>query len=117
MELGWKTLVALIDGAAIMPKRYPPEFRRRVLDLLDAGRTVAEVGRDLGVSSQTIYNWRRQERVDRGLAPGTTTTESTELRRARRRIAQLEAELAAARRANELLQRTVSPKAVSRRSR
>jgi transposase-like protein len=84
-------LVALIDGAAIMPKRYPPEFRRRGLDLLDAGKKVAEVARDLEVSDQTIYNWRRQERIDRGLAPGTTTTESTELRNARRRIAQLEA--------------------------
>jgi transposase-like protein len=100
-----------------MPKRYPPEFRRRVLDLLDAGKKVAEVGRVLGISDQTIYNWRRQERVDRGLDPGTTTSESTELRKARRRIAQLEAELAAAKRANELLQRTVSPKDVSRRSR
>jgi len=100
-----------------MPKRYPPEFRRRVLDLLDAGKKVSEIGRELGVSGQTIYNWRRQERVDRGLAPGVTTIESTELRNARRRITQLEAELAAAKRANELLQRTVSPKGGSRRSR
>jgi transposase len=110
-------LVALSDGAAIMPKRYPPEFRRRVLDLLDAGKKVAEVARDLEVSAQTVYNWRRQERVDRGLIPGTSTIEGTELRNARRRIAQLEAELAAAKRANELLQRTVSPKGGSRRSR
>jgi transposase-like protein len=110
-------LVALSDGAAIMPKRYPPEFRRRVLDLLEAGKKVAEVSRVLGISNQTVYNWRRQERIDRGLAPGTTTMESAELREARRRIAQLEAELAAAKRANELLQRTVSPKGGSRRSR
>ena len=44
-----------------MPKRYPPEFRRRVLALLKAGRSVAEVASDLGVSGQAIYNWRRQE--------------------------------------------------------
>ena len=26
---------------------YPPEFRRRVLDLVEAGRTVTDVARDL----------------------------------------------------------------------
>ena len=35
---------------------YSPEFRRRVLDLIDAGRKVADVARDLGISTQTIYN-------------------------------------------------------------
>ena len=41
---------------------YPPEFRRRVLDLVDGGRTVSEVANDLEVSEQTIYTWRRQAR-------------------------------------------------------
>ena len=36
-----------------MPKRYPSEFRRRVLDLIAAGRSVASVAEDLGVSAQT----------------------------------------------------------------
>ena len=43
-----------------MPYRYPSEFRRRVLDLLATGRSVASLSEDLGVSDQTIYNWRRQ---------------------------------------------------------
>jgi hypothetical protein len=30
-----------------MPKRYPGEFRRRVLAVLEAGKTVAEVAEDL----------------------------------------------------------------------
>jgi len=38
-----------------MPKSYPPEFRRKVLDLLDAGRKVVEVVAVLGVSEQTVY--------------------------------------------------------------
>ena len=46
---------------------YPPEFRRRVLDLIEAGRKIAEVADDLGISDQTIYSWRRQDRIDRGL--------------------------------------------------
>lgn len=44
-----------------MPQPYPPEFRRKVLDLLAAGRSVASIAVDLGLSGQTIYNWRRQE--------------------------------------------------------
>lgn len=39
---------------------YPPEFRRKVLDLIEAGRKVADVARDLGISDQSIYTWRRQ---------------------------------------------------------
>jgi transposase-like protein len=101
-----------------MPKPYPSEFRRKVLDLLAAGRSVAALSADLGVSSQAIYNWRKQEAIDRGLAPGLSSTEQAELKAARRRIAELETELAVTRRANELLKaKVVSPKDDSRRSR
>ena len=86
-----------------MPYRYPPEFRRKVLDLLAAGRSVASLSADLGVSDQTIYRWRRQDAVDRGVEPGLTSAETEELRAARRRIAELETGLAVTRRANELL--------------
>lgn len=82
---------------------YPREFRRKVLDLLTAGRKVVDVARDLDVSDQTIYNWRRQDRIDRGVQPGLTTAEKSELGAANRKIAALEAELAAAKRALELL--------------
>ena len=100
-----------------MPYRYPPEFRRRVLDLLAAGRSVASLSEGLGVSDQTIYNWRRQDRVDRGLPPGSTSTEQAELGAARRRIRELETELAVTKRAIELLKgKVVSPKDGTRRS-
>ena len=82
-----------------MPKPYPPEFRRKVLDLLAAGRSVAVLSADLGVSAQTIYNWRRQDAIDRGLVPGLSSTEQAELKAAKRRIAELETELAVTRRA------------------
>jgi transposase len=51
---------------------YPPEFRRKVLDLVEAGRPVAEVAEALGISAQSIYTWRRQDRIDKGLLPGLT---------------------------------------------
>jgi len=90
-----------------MPYRYPPEFRRKVLDLLAAGRSVASLSADLGVSDQTIYNWRRQDAIDRGLEPSLMSSETEELRAARRRVAELETELAVTRRANELLKAQV----------
>ena len=93
-----------------MPRRYPPEFRARVLALLDAGRSVTEISAELGLSGQTIYNWRRQQQTDSGLRPGITSTEQSELVAARRRITQLESELAVARRAVELLREAVPPK-------
>jgi transposase len=93
---------------------YPPELRRRVVDLLTTGRKVADVARDLGVSEQAIYGWRRQERIDRGLEPGLSTLEGAELAAAKRRIRELEAELAVHRRASELLKETGDPKGGSR---
>jgi transposase len=96
---------------------YPPEFRQRVLDLVAAGRGVEDVARDLGISDQTIYSWRHQDRIDHGLEAGLTSVERAELLSARRRIHELETELAIHRRAAELLKGTTSPKKDSRQSR
>ncbi len=98
-------------------KGYPAEFRRRALDLVAAGKTVAEVARLLEVSDQSIYSWRRQEQIDSGEVPGLSSAEREELRAARLRIRTLEAELAVHRRAAELLKEEVRPKGGSRRSR
>lgn len=101
-----------------MPRRgYPPEFRRRALDLIASGQKVVDVARDLGISSQTLYTWRRQERIDRGETPGLSSVELAELTAARRRIRELETEVAIHRRAAELLKERTDPKAGSRRSR
>ena len=94
---------------------YPPEFRRRVLDLVEAGRKIAEVAADLGISDQTIYSWRRQDRIDRGLEAGLSSAEKAELIAARKRIRELEAEVAVHRRATELLKES-DPKGGSRPS-
>lgn len=101
-----------------MPYCYPSEFRRRVLDLVASGRSVASIAADLGVSDQTVYTWRKRELVDTGVEPGLTPVEAAELRAAKRRISELETELAVTRRANELLkEQVVSPKGGSKRSR
>jgi transposase-like protein len=99
-----------------MPKSYPAEFRRRVLALIAAGKPVGQVAADLQISSSVIYRWREQELVDSGLKPGTSRVQSAELVAARRRIRELETELAVTRRAAELLREAVPPKDDSRRS-
>jgi|SRR6476660_4264220 len=95
---------------------YAGEFRRRVLALIETGRRVGEVATDLGISVQTIYKWRRQDRIDKGHEPGLSSAEHGELVVAHKRIRELETELAVHRRATELLKEDTDPKAASRRS-
>ena len=63
-----------------MRRGYPPEFRRKVIDLVEANRKVADVARDLGISDQTIYAWRRQERIDRSVKARLSRTCQSRLR-------------------------------------
>ena len=95
---------------------YPPEFRSRVVELVEGGRRVGEVAADLGISEQSIYTWRRQSRIDCGAEPGLISIEKAELAAARRRIRELGTELAIHRRATELLKDDADPKDDSPRS-
>jgi transposase-like protein len=62
---------------------YPDEFRRRVLELIDAVRKIACVADDLGISGQTFYTWRRRDRIDRGLEADVSSAEKAEMRSSR----------------------------------
>ena len=79
-----------------MPKTqpaYPEEFRREAVQLLRAGRTPRELAESLGVSEQTLRNWRRQDQVDRHERDdGLTSDGRDELRRLRRENARLKQE-------------------------
>jgi transposase-like protein len=86
-----------------MPRAYPAEFRRRAIALVEAGQGVAKAAADLGITDGALYHWIKQDKIDRGLMSGRTTVESKDLRRARKRIRELEAEVEILRRANELL--------------
>jgi transposase-like protein len=101
----------------VVPRRYPAEFRRKVLDLVAAGRPVAQVAYDLQISAQVIYTWRRQQLIGSGQMRGMASSDQAELVAARKRIAELEHELAIHRRAAELLGDVVPPKGATRRSR
>jgi transposase-like protein len=88
---------------------HRPEFRRRVLDLVAAGKKISDVAHDLGISEESIYIGRRQDEIDRGLRPGLSSHEHAELTAARRRICELETELAIHRRASELPKERTDP--------
>jgi transposase len=77
---------------------------------------VADVACGLAVSEQAIYGRRREEQIDRGLTPGLSTVDKAHLAAAKRRIRELEAELAVHRRAAELLKESSPPKGGSRPS-
>ncbi len=99
-----------------MPERYLVEFRLKVLDLIEAGRPVAEIAVQLGITAQTVYSWRNQDQIDRSVRAGVSTSESAELSAARKWILELETELEITRRANELLKAQTDPKGGVNRS-
>ncbi len=98
-----------------MPRRYPPEVRRQVVELARAGTRVKQLTTTFGMSEAKIYNWLKQEQIDRGELDGVSTDQALELAAAKRRIRQLETELAVARKVNEIfLDQDLAPKASSR---
>jgi transposase len=69
---------------------YPEQFRREAIELLRGGRTPRELAESLGVSQQTLRNWRRQDQLDHHERDdGLTSDEREELRRLRRENARL----------------------------
>jgi transposase len=94
--VGWKDV--------IVPRPYPREFRDDVVRVArnrDDGVTIEQIATDFGVHPMTLTKWIRQADIDEGAKPGTSTTDSAELREARRRIKLLEQE-------NEVLRRAAA---------
>ena len=98
-----------------MPRRYPPEIRRQVVELARAGTRVKQLAATFGMSEAIIYVWLRQDQIDRGEIEGVSTDQAMELAAAKRRIRQLETELAVSRKVNEVfLDQDLAPKASTR---
>jgi len=75
---------------------YPAEFRQQMIELVQTGRTPAELAREFSVTAQTITNWVGQAARDAGRPlpgkEGLTSAEREELTRLRRQVKQLQTE-------------------------
>jgi transposase len=86
----------------VMPKKYPPEFKRDVVTVARRGElTRAEVAADFGVSEESVSRWLRQADIDDGVRDGLTTAEQSEVVQLRRDKRRLEME-------NEILRRAAA---------
>jgi transposase len=80
------------------PRKYPPELLDRgARVVIESGRPIAQVARDLGLPAETLRRYVRQIEADEGLRPDLpTAAEREEIKRLRRENFEL-------RRANEIL--------------
>lgn len=79
------------------PSKYPEQFRRDAVELVrSSGRSLREVGKELGVNHETLRNWvNAARRAGAGQAVGGEpigASEREELGRLRKRVAELELE-------------------------
>jgi transposase len=74
---------------------YPPELRRRLVEMVRAGRSPAELAEQFEPSEQCIRNWVKQADRDSGKRQdGLTSAEKEELGRLRREVRALREERA-----------------------
>ena len=79
-------MVGGLEGC-LCPSLYPREFRDDVVRVArnrDEGVTLEQIATDFGVHPMTLSKWMRQADIDAGVKPGVSTSESAELREARR---------------------------------
>ncbi|VDR38354.1 Transposase [Tsukamurella paurometabola] len=103
----------------IVPKPYPQEFRDDVVRVArerESGVTLAQIAKDFGIHEMTLQKWLRRADIDDGRRPGTTSTESVELRELRKRNRLLEQENEVLRRAAAYLSQANLPGKGSTRS-
>ncbi|MGW3210877.1 IS3 family transposase [Streptomyces parvus] len=97
-----------------MPKPYPKEFREDVVRVArnrESGVTLEQIAADFGVHPITLSKWLRRADTDEGgTKPAPVSSESAELREARKRIRLLEQENEVLRRAAAYLSQANLPK-------
>ena len=65
---------------------YPPEFRRRILELAAEGGTAWSLAQEFEPCAATIQTWINQANIDAGVTEGVSSDEKTELGRLRREV-------------------------------
>ncbi len=85
-----------------MSSSHPAALRARAAQLVSEGRPAKEVARELGVSPQTVYRWRRLR------------ASGSDLAQARARIDELEQEVLLCRELVATMRQMMPPKDVTR---
>jgi len=88
-----------------MPKSrppYPAEFRQEAVRVLRSGVPLVRLAKELGVSQQTLRNWRTQDEADRGERSDVLSTDE------RARLRELERENRVLRQEREILKRAAA---------
>jgi transposase len=101
-----EALIQRESGSVPAPRKYPDEMRERARRMVAEAReqeprlsinaACKRIGPQLGIQPDTLRNWCKQDDIDTGRAPGTTTTDAA-------RIRELERENRELKRANEIL--------------
>ena len=102
-----------------VPRPHPKEFRDDVVAVArrrEPGVLLKQIAADFGISESCLRNWMHAADVADGHRPGTTASESAELREANRRIRLLEQEDEVLRRAAAHLSQANLPGKGSARS-
>lgn len=79
------------------PSKYPEQFRRDAVELArSSNRSLREIGKELGVNHETLRNWvntaKRADETTAGQVEEISPSERAELRRLRKKVAELELE-------------------------
>src|SRR5947208_14061314 len=65
------------------PKKYPDELRERAVRLvLESGRPIAHIAKDLGIHREALRQWVRQAEADNGSRRDRLTSDERERLRA-----------------------------------
>lgn len=87
-------MAAKRDRATRARRQFTDEFKAGAVRLvLDEGKTVAQVARDLDLTPSALGGWVKQARADRdGGKSGLTTEERSELAQLRKQVRELKLE-------------------------
>lgn len=72
---------------------YPPEFKREAVELYRrSGKSLQVIAEELGIATESLRAWCKQQAIDSGEREGLTTPEREELRELRRKLLRVEQE-------------------------